>query len=160
MLTSGSSHSVPARGFGNCKDCTLDRCCYKSWYSNGWVVIGRLTGLGVDAIGLTSSIRQVALCKQSPALSETFFQGEALGASPAEKCSCCKVILKDCRLYSAEKALLSASKQEEYSIIKDHTVYDPVVVVGIQVWEGTVIWIISSRGRVYKFSRACAELTG
>ena len=35
-------------------------------------------------------------------------------------------MLKDCRICSSEKALLSASKQEEYCILKDHTVYDSV----------------------------------
>ena len=49
-----------------------------------------------------------------------------MGASPGEKCSRCKVVLKDCRLCSSEKALLSASEQEEYCILKDHTVYDPI----------------------------------
>ena len=43
-----------------------------------------------------------------------------------EKCSPCKLVLKDCKLCSTEKALLSASGQEEYCILKDHTVYDLV----------------------------------
>ena len=88
--------------------------------------MGRLCGQGIKNLGVSASIKRIALCKQSPALSETFFQGEALGASAVEKCSRCKVTIKDCRICSSEKALLSASELEEYSVLKDHTVYDPV----------------------------------
>ena len=84
-------------------------------------MIGRLTGFGADKIGLTSSIRKVALCKVSPALGDLFFQGEALGASPVERCSSCKIALKDCRLCSADKALLTAHKEEEYAVLNTLT---------------------------------------
>ena len=53
------------KGFGQCTDCASDRCCYRSWYGSGWVMIGRLTGLGDSQVGITSSIRQLALSKVS-----------------------------------------------------------------------------------------------
>ena len=60
------------------------------------------------------------MCKVSPALEGAFFQGEALGASPIERCSSCKAQLKGCCIYSKDQALISAQAEEEYKIIKDH----------------------------------------
>ena len=78
----------------------------------------------MDTLGLTASIKRITLCKQSPALSETFFQGEALGASPIERCSTCKSQISGCRLCSADQALLSAKAEEEYKIMGDHCQFD------------------------------------
>ena len=72
--------------------------------------------MGINELGLSASIKKIALCKQSPALSETFFQEEPLSASLVEKCSRCKVVIKNCRICSSEKVLLSASELAEYFI--------------------------------------------
>ena len=55
-----------------------------------------------------------------------FFQAEALGASPIERCSSCNTALKDCRLCSAKTTLLSAREEEEYTALKDPTELDSV----------------------------------
>ena len=73
--------------FGKCTDCDADRCSYRSWYGSGWVILGRLTGLGADQAGFTSSIRQITLCRVSLSLGDMFFQAESLGASPLERCT-------------------------------------------------------------------------
>ena len=51
------------RGFGKCTDCAKNVCCYQSHYGNGWVIIGRLCGIGIDKLGLSASIKRIVLCK-------------------------------------------------------------------------------------------------
>ena len=71
------------------------------------------------------SLQFPQLEKLLSAFHDFFFQAESLGASPVERCSSCKVSLKNCRLCSSEKALLSA-QEEEYVALKDHTEFDSV----------------------------------
>ena len=101
-------------GFG-CQDCAKGRCLYRSKFRAGYVPLG---SFGKDQ-SLVTVIKHVALCKISPPLQGLFFQGEALGASPVERCTHCKVRMAECHIYSSETALLTAQEEDEYNILKD-----------------------------------------
>ena len=87
-------------GYG-CRDCAKGRCLFRSKFGCGYVPLG---SFGEDQ-GLVSTIKHVALNKVSPALQGLFFQGEALGVLPVERCTHCKVKLADCRICSSDAAL-------------------------------------------------------
>ena len=40
-------------------------------------------------------------------------------------CTSCKLELKNCRICSADRALLNAQQEEEYHILKDHMKFNP-----------------------------------
>ena len=54
------------------------------------------------------------LCKVSLTLGDMFFQAEVLGASPIDRCPLCRLKHKNCRICSAERALLNSQEEEEY----------------------------------------------
>ena len=87
-------------GYG-CRDCAKGRCLFRSKFGSGYVPLG---SFGKDQ-SLVSAIKHVTLNKVSPALQGLFFQGEALGVSPVERCTHCKVKLADCRICSSDAAL-------------------------------------------------------
>ena len=66
-----------------------------------------------------NALQHIALCKVSPALGDMFFQAAALGASPIDRCTSCKLGLKNYRICSTDRALLNAQEEEEYHILKD-----------------------------------------
>merc|ERR1712240_528563 len=47
-------------------------------------------------------------------------QGEALGVSPIEQCTDCKLKISQCRICSSDTTILTAAKEEEYNVIKEH----------------------------------------
>ena len=69
---------------------------------------------------MINTVKHVALCKMSPPLQGLFFQGEALGVSPVERCTHCKLRMVECRICSSETAILTAEEEEEYNILKEH----------------------------------------
>ena len=73
-------------GFG-CQDCARGHCLYRSKFGSGYVPLG---SFGKDQPVVTV-LKHVALTKISPPIQGLFFQGEALGVSPAERCLYCKV---------------------------------------------------------------------
>ena len=73
---------------------------------------------------LVTGIKHVALSKILPPLQGLFFQGEALGSSPVERCTHCKVRMAECRICSSETALLTAQEEDEYNILKEHVTLD------------------------------------
>ena len=73
---------------------------------------------------LVSAIKHVALNKVSPTLQGLFFQGEALGVSPVERCTHCKVRMAECQICSSETALLTVQEEDEYNILKEHVTMD------------------------------------
>ena len=103
----------------NCNDCRNNLCCYQSRFSHGHIHIGD-TADKYTLANSAATISQIALCKVSPALEGSFFQGEALGASPIKRCSICKSQISGCRLCTADQALLSAKADEEYKVMGDH----------------------------------------
>ena len=73
---------------------------------------------------LVSAIKHVALNKVLPPLQGLFFPGEALGVSPVERCTHCKVRMAECCICSSETALLTAQEEDKYNILKDHITLD------------------------------------
>ena len=59
----------------------------------------------------------MALTKVIPPLQGLFFQGEALGVSPVERCTDCKLRISQCRICSSETAILTAAEEEEYNVL-------------------------------------------
>ncbi len=53
-----------------------------------------------------------------------FFQGEALGVSPVERCTQCKHCVSECRLCNGDSALLTVQEEEEYNILKGHVTFN------------------------------------
>ena len=104
----------------SCMDCAKGRCLFKSKFGSGYVPLG---SFGKDQ-SLVSAIKHVALNKVSPTHQGLFFQEEALGVSPVERCTHCKVKLAECRICSSETALLTAQEEEEYIILKEHMTMD------------------------------------
>ena len=47
-----------------------------------------------------------------------------MGASPIDRCTLCRLELKNCRICSADRALLHAQEEQEYFILKDHMRYN------------------------------------
>ena len=106
-------------GFG-CQDCAKGRCLYRSKFGSGYVPLG---SFGKDQY-LITGIKHVALSKISPSLQGLFFQGEALGSSPVERCTHCKVRMAECCICSSETALLTAQEEDKYNILKEHVTLD------------------------------------
>ena len=92
------------------------QCLYRSRFGSGYIPLG---SFGKDQ-SLITVIKHVALCKILPPLQGLFFQGEALGASPVERCTHCKVRMAECCICSSETALLTAQEEDEYNILKEH----------------------------------------
>ena len=65
----------------------------------------------------------MALTKVMPPLKGLFFQGKALGVSPIERCTDCKLRISQCRICSSDTAILTAAKEEEYNVIKEHVTF-------------------------------------
>ena len=65
----------------------------------------------------------MALTKVIPPLQGLFFQGEALGVSPVERCTDCKLRISQCRIFSSERAKLTAAEEEEYNVLKEHVTF-------------------------------------
>ena len=105
-------------GFG-CPDCRKGRCLYKSRFSEGVVPLGSFS----KNAAAISSIKHVALSRLIPPLQGLFFQGEALGISPIEGCTDCKLKISQCRICSSDTAILTAAKEEEYNILKEHVIF-------------------------------------
>ena len=103
-------------GFG-CPDCAQDRCLLQSKFGAGWVPLGNFGGEDTTSIG---SIRHVCLQKVSPALKDMFFQGEALGVSPIERCTQCKLSVSKCHLCNGDSSNLTFQEEEEYNVMNDH----------------------------------------
>merc|ERR1712240_452182 len=64
-----------------------------------------------------------ALSRIIPPLQGLFFQGEALGVSPIEQCTDCKLKISQCRICSSETAILTAAEEEEYNVLKEHVTF-------------------------------------
>ena len=101
-------------------DCAKGQCLYKSKFGSGYVPLG---SFGKDQ-SLVSAIKHVTLNKVSPPLQGLFFQGEALGVSPVERCTHCKVRMAKCRICSSKTALLTAQEECKYNILKEHITLD------------------------------------
>ena len=109
----------------DCPDCAQHRCCYKSKFGLGWVLVGNTQRHGKSSLShRINTLYRVSLCKVAPNLDSMFFQAEALGVSPVERCSSCKLEIKNCRICSSDRALLSAKEEEEYKILKDNTLFN------------------------------------
>ena len=105
-------------GFG-CPDCRKGRCLYKSRFSEGVIPLGSFS----KNAAAVSSIKHVALARIIPPLQGLFFQGEALGVSPIERCTDCKLKISQCRICSSETAILTAAEEEEYNVLKEHVTF-------------------------------------
>ena len=77
-------------------------------------------GLGYVPLGsfgkdqsLVTGTKHIAINKILPPLQGLFFQGEALGISPVERCTHCKVRMAKCCIFSSETALLTAQEEDE-----------------------------------------------
>ena len=103
-----------------CIDCAKGRCLYKSKFGSGYVPLG---SFGKDQ-SLVTGIKHVALSKILPPLQGLFFQGEALGTSPVERCTHCKVRMAKCCICSSETALLTTQEEDKYNILKEHVILD------------------------------------
>merc|ERR1712089_88188 len=99
-----------------CPDCRKGRCIYKSRFSEGVIPLGSFS----KNAAAVSSIKHVALTKVIPPLQGLFFQVEALGVSPIERCTDCKLKISQCRICSSETAILTATEEEEYNVLKEH----------------------------------------
>ena len=53
-----------------------------------------------------------------------FLQGEALGASPIERCTQYKLSVSKCRLCNSDSSAVTAKEEEEYNIMNDHVIYN------------------------------------
>ena len=102
-----SLQPVCETGFG-CQDCANGRCLYTSKFGSGYVPLG---SFGKDQ-SIVTGVKHVALSKISPPLQGLFFQGEALGSPPVERCTHCKVRMAECRICSSETALLTAQEED------------------------------------------------
>ena len=72
-------------------------------------------------------IRHVSLTRIAPVLDVPFFQAEQLGVGPVERCISCKLWISECRICNNDSALISVQEEEEYSILKDHMIFDKSV---------------------------------
>ena len=112
---------VCATGFG-CQDCARGHCLYHSKFGSGYVPLG---SFGKDQ-PIVTVLKYVALTKVSPPIQGLFFQGEALGVSPVERCIHCKVKMAECRICSSKTAVLTDGEEGEYNILKDHVTLNDV----------------------------------
>lgn len=68
---------------------------------------------------MVNSVKHLALNKMPPPIQGLFFQEEALSVSQEEGCTHYRVRMVVRRIYSSEKALLTANKEEKYNILKE-----------------------------------------
>ena len=97
-------------------DCSKGRCLNRLRFGSGYVPLG---SFGKDN-AMINSVKHITLNKVSPPIQGLFFQGEALGVSPVERCTHCKLRMVECRICSSETAILTAEEEEEYNILKEH----------------------------------------
>ena len=86
--------------------------------------MGPLGNFGSKDSTEIGSIWHIGLQKVSPALKDMFFQGEALGASPIERCTQCKLSVSKCRFCNGDSSAMTAKEEEEYNIMNDHMTYN------------------------------------
>ena len=61
--------------------------------------------------------------KSNSSSARTLLQGEALGVSPIDRCTDCKLRISQCRICSSETAILTAAEEEEYNVLKEHVTF-------------------------------------
>ena len=103
-------------GFG-CQDSAPGPCVYWSKFGSGYVP---LRSFGKDQ-PIVTVLKHFALTKVLSPIQGLFFQGKALGISPVESCTYCKVRMAECCICSSETALLTAQEVDEYNILKEHS---------------------------------------
>ena len=112
----------PKCGTGSgCKDCLQNLCCYTSRFLYGHVLICSLKNQEGVWANKVSSIRRIALCN---VLEGAFFQGEALGVSPIERCTSCKNRDQNFYFCSEDQTPMTAPQEEEYRSLKLHCQFD------------------------------------
>ena len=75
---------------------------------------------------MVNTVKHVALNNISSPLQGLFFLEEALGISPVEYSTHCKVRMTMCRICNSEKALLTTEEEEEYNILKENVTLNKV----------------------------------